>query len=84
MKQWRPVLTKLDNYDLIILPGVIRVKVTGTNDPSILDIMSEIHHSEGNISIDGQHYSYLDNYEIFRDNGQAYLELQAVSSALFR
>lgn len=71
-------LTKLDSYDYLILPGVIRIHLSGTNDPDIVDIMSEIESSEGNIYIDGYRYVYLDNYRLHGQGKDSYMELDVV------
>lgn len=58
------MLAKLDAYNYELFPGVIRINVNGTNDPDIVDIMSEITRSRGNIYVEGNRYSYLDNYRL--------------------
>jgi hypothetical protein len=71
-------LAKLDTYDYAILPGVIRISLSGTNDPDIVDIMSEIHRNDGSIYIDGRYYSYLDSYDLYTNNTGSYVDLVVV------
>lgn len=75
-------LAKLDGYDYILLPGVIRINVSGTNDPDLVDIMSEVERSDGNIYVEGRYYRYLNNYGIFSNRASnPYLELHVVEIA---
>lgn len=67
--------TKLDRYDYTILDGLIRIRLSGTNDPDLVDIMSEINRSDGRIYIEGERFLYLDGYEILNRGSNAYLEL---------
>lgn len=72
------MLTKLDAYDYMILPGVIRIRLSGTNDPDMVDIMSEIERSRGKIYLEGYRYSYLDNYRLYAQGRDSYMELDVV------
>lgn len=74
-------LTKLDAYDYDVHPGIIRIKLMSTTDPDLVDIMSEIYRSRGNIYVEGCHYSYLDNYRLLTEGGDAFLELDVVQTA---
>lgn len=74
------MLTKLDNYDYIVLPGHIRIKVSATNDPVLVDILSEIHNSNGRIYVDGDYYLYLDEYDVFTDDVGIYMDLRVVAT----
>jgi hypothetical protein len=74
-------LAKLDAYDYMLLPGIIRINVSGTNDPDLVDILSEIHRYEGRIYVEGQRYSYLDNYRLIGRGKDSYLELDVVEVA---
>lgn len=67
--------TKLDRYDYLILKGIIRIKLNGTNDPDLVDIMSEIDRSDGRIYVEGDRFIYLDEYHIVNGRSHAYLEL---------
>lgn len=69
-------LTKLDAYDYIIRPGCIRILLNSSNDPDIVDIMSEIELSNGAIYVDGQYYSYLDDFRIDRNEYGHYMDLR--------
>lgn len=71
-------LAKLDAYDYVILPGIIRIRLTATNDPDIVDIMSEINSTGGSIYLEGYRYTYLDRYHIYTLRNTAYLELEVV------
>lgn len=57
-------LAKLDIYNYIILPGIIRIQISGSNDPILVDILSEIESADGRIYVDGYYYMYLDNYDV--------------------
>lgn len=74
-------LTKLDAYDYVVLPGVIRIRVGATNDPDILDILSEISRCSGKVYVEGCYYLYLDTYRVFSDNTGTYFELDVVQTA---
>ena len=69
-------LTKLDRYDYDILSGTIRIRLCGTNDPDLVDIMSEIMRSDGRIYIEGRHFRYLDDYRIHGDCDESFIDLQ--------
>lgn len=49
-------LTKLDIYDYEILPGVIKIRVESTKDPTMVDILSDIDRSNGRIYVEGQYF----------------------------
>lgn len=74
-------LTKLDIYDYVILPGIIRIAIDGTNDPILVDILSEIAMTNGRIYVEGYYYSYLDNYAVYTQDNHSYMELQVVQTA---
>lgn len=74
------VITVLDNYDYVILPGVIRIELSATNDPDLVDIMSEIERSNGSIFVEGSRYSYLDDYLIFSDEKGVFIDLYVVET----
>jgi hypothetical protein len=68
-------LAKLDRYDYRIVPDKIRIKLTRTNDPILVDILSEIHNSDGKIYVDGHFYSYLGTHQIVTRRNNVFLEL---------
>lgn len=70
--------TKLDGYDYEIYPGIIIIKLSGTNDPDIGDIMSELYGSNGLIYLEGYRFKYQDNYKIVSDGVWAYLKLEVL------
>lgn len=75
-------LTKLDAYDYEILPGVVRIKVDSTHDPTLVDIMSELERSKGYMYVEGNYYLNYD-YEVYserRPNGAVYLDLKVVQT----
>jgi hypothetical protein len=74
-------LTKLDSYDYVLLPGVIRITMSGTNDPDIVDIMSEIQTTGGRIYVEGYYFEYLDNYRIYSHDNASFMELDVVEVA---
>lgn len=73
-------LTKLDAYPYEILPGIIRIYIDGTNDPDMVDILSEINRTDGQIYVEGSYYSYLDECSVFSDGREAYLELKVAEN----
>ncbi len=72
-------LTKLDTYDYVLLPGVIQVTLSGTNDPILVDIYSELEKSNGYIYVEGNYY-LCQGTEIItnQDRTNTYLEIQVV------
>ena len=75
-------LTKLDNYEVYILPGIIRVKLGDTVDPQSADILSEISRSDNNIYYNGEYFEFLGESRILKDDGDAFLELDVVGYIL--
>lgn len=69
-------VAKLDAYNYSLLPGIIRIQVSGTNDPDLVDIMSEISRANGKIYIEGLRYMYMDDYRIFNRGAYAFVELE--------
>lgn len=68
-------LAKLDMYDYEILPGIIRIQLSRTSDPILVDIMSDIRNSRGKIYVDGHYFIYADKYEIVNHRRKPYLDL---------
>jgi hypothetical protein len=68
-------LAKLDGYNYKIFRDIIRIKLSRTNDPILVDIMSDIYNSGGNVYVEGNYYSYSGKYEIVTRRGNAFLEL---------
>lgn len=68
-------LAKLDRYNYRIVRDMIRIKLSRTNDPILVDIMSDIYNSEGRVYVEGRYYSYSGKYEIVTRRGNAFLEL---------
>ena len=71
-------LTKLDNYEVYILPGVIRVKLGDTVDPQSADILSEISRTDDNVYYNGEYFEFLGDSRILKDTDDVYLELDVV------
>lgn len=67
--------TKLDRYDYTLLPGIIQIRLSATNDPDLVDIMSEVDRSNGRIYVEDRRFSYLDDYQIFSRGPNSYIEL---------
>lgn len=68
--------SKLDIYDYEVLPGVIRIGISGVSDPILVDILSEIEQVNGSIYVDGFNYQYLNIYDIVINSDiGSYLEL---------
>lgn len=68
-------LAKLDGYNYKLVPDKIRIKLTRTNDPILVDILSDIYNSNGRVYVEGHYYSYLGKYEIVSRRGNVFLEL---------
>lgn len=71
-------LTKLDTYEYRLLPGVIQIAIEGTNDPIIVDILSEIDRSNGRVYVEGQ-YFIMTGYELI-NHGITYLNLEVTTT----
>lgn len=72
-------LAKLDIYDYFILPGVIQIKVERTNDPTLVDILSEVERANGRIYVEG-HYYIMYGHSIQTINGKTYLDLRVTET----
>lgn len=71
----------LDSYNYTLLPDVVRIEVEGFGDPDIVDIMSELHETEGRFYLEGEHYVFLGDYELYYkgdDSTVVYLDLKYV------
>ena len=71
-------MAKIDCYDYFILPGVIQIAVRGTNDPILVDILSEVERANGRIYVEGHHF-IMQGYDIHRNGEQTYLHLQVIT-----
>lgn len=67
-------------YDYVILPGVIRIQVTGTNDPDLVDILSEIERANGSIYVEGRFFDYLDSFNIFGEGNEWFIDLEVLET----
>jgi hypothetical protein len=67
-------VTILDEYDCVVMSDRIRISIDSTRDPSLVDIMSELHESNGNIYFDGAYYMFSGDYDIQNIDG-CYLDL---------
>lgn len=72
-------LAKMDLYDYLILPGIIRIALSATNDPTLVDILSEIELANGRIYADGCYYNFL-GYQIYTQDGNVFMELEVVET----
>ena len=72
-------LAKMDLYDYVILPGIIRIALSATNDPTLVDILSEIEAARGRIYADGHYYEFI-NYDIYTQSGNVFMDLQVVET----
>lgn len=70
-------MVKLDRYDYELLPGIIRISLSGENDPDLVDIMSELNRANGRIYVEEKRFSYLDYYQIMTDEHGSYIDLHA-------
>lgn len=71
------MLAKLDIYDYEILDNVIRIRMNGTNDSTMVDILSEIDRYRGRVYVEGQYFTYLDSEVTVEGLGRSavYLDL---------
>lgn len=72
-------LTKLDNYDVVLLPGVIRILLESSVDPRSADILSEISREGDILYYDSEYFEFLGDSRILEDQGNVYLELDVIS-----
>lgn len=75
MNKRRMRFCKLDSYDYQLYPGTIRINLEGTNDSSLVDIMSEIERADNQIYVEGIKYTYINEYRIFNRKTHVYVEL---------
>lgn len=59
--------TKLDTYDYDIQGNVIRIALVGSNDPTLVDVLSELDESNGHIYVEGRRYIFA-GYEIIKSH----------------
>jgi hypothetical protein len=71
-------VTILDEYDCEVMTDRLRIAIANPRDPSLTDIMSEIHYSHGNIYFDGEYYVYVNEYQIHSIGNDWYLDLHVV------
>ena len=72
------MLAKLDTYEYRLLPGVIRIALDRTNDPIIVDILSEIDRANDRVYVEGQ-YFMMYGYDVYSVNGRVYLDLEVTN-----
>lgn len=68
-------VTILDEYDCEVMTDRLRIAIANPRDPSLTDIMTEIHYSHGNIYFDGEYYVYVNEYRIHEINEYWFLDL---------
>lgn len=71
-------LTKVDAYDYTLIPGVVQVYLEGTNDPTLVDILSELDRSNGRLYVEGQYFLYT-GYDIVKHQGSTFLNLSVTT-----
>lgn len=71
-------ITKLDMYESMLVPGVIRITLASTNDAQAVDILSELSRTQDLIFLDGNYYEFLGESRIVQGKDNVYLELQVV------
>ena len=71
-------ITKLDEYDSMVVPGVIRIELDSSSDARAVDILSELSRTDNQIYLDGNYYQFLGHSRIVGGATRAYLELQVV------
>lgn len=68
-------VTILDEFPCLIMSDRLRITIDSPRDPSLVDIMAEVHDSEGRIYFDGSYYDYGNEYDIFNLEQSWYLDL---------
>ena len=71
-------ITKLDMYESMLVPGVIRITLASTNDAQAVDILSELSRTQDLIFLDGNYYEFLGESRIVQGIDNVYLELQVI------
>ena len=71
-------ITKLDMYESMLVPGVIRITLESTNDAQAVDILSELSRTQDLIFLDGNYYEFLGESRIVQGVDNVYLELQVI------
>ena len=71
-------ITKLDMYESMLVPGVIRITLASTNDAQAVDILSELSRTQDLIFLDGNYYEFLGESRIVQGTENVYLELQVI------
>ena len=71
-------ITKLDMYESMLVPGVIRITLASTNDAQAVDILSELSRTQDLLFLDGNYYEFLGESRIVQGTDNVYLELQVV------
>ena len=71
-------ITKLDMYESMLVPGVIRISLASTNDAQAVDILSELSRTQDLIFLDGNYYEFLGESRIVQGVDNVYLELQVI------
>ena len=71
-------ITKLDMYESMLVPGVIRITLASTNDAQAVDILSELSRTQDLLYLDGNYYEFLGESRIVQGTDNVYLELQVV------
>lgn len=69
-------VTILDEYDCTIMSDRIRIVIDSPRDPSLADILSELHDSDGYFHFDGLYYVFNGDYTVGSDDTVWYLDLQ--------
>lgn len=70
--------SKLDIYDYLLMPGVIRIRICGASDPILVDVLSELDKTEGRIYVEGLRFKYLDSYKIILEENESFLDLDVM------
>lgn len=60
-------LAKLDAYDYMVLPGVIRIELSTFTDPDLVDILSEIERNDNNVYVEGVFYKFLGGHSVYEN-----------------
>jgi hypothetical protein len=68
-------VTILDEYDCTVMLDRLRISIDSPRDPSLVDIMSELHQSNGYVYFDGAYYYHSGLYHIDVCESGWYLDL---------
>lgn len=74
-------LAKLDGYNYMIYPGLIRIFVTSMNDPDMGDILTEIDRADGRIYVEGLYLQYSGDCRVVDVEDKTYIDIYVIEES---